>query len=96
MCLTVDFDFDPEKNERLFAQRGITFPMVIEAVHERGILLNVDHPNQARYPGQKLLVVEIGGYAYCVPYEPRGEIWYLRTAYPNRRFKYLLAGGENG
>jgi hypothetical protein len=43
-----------------------------------------------------LLVVEIGGYAYCVPYEPRGETWYLRTAYPNRRFKYLLAGGENG
>ena len=49
----MDFDFDPEKNEKLFAQRGIIFPMVIEAIHERGILLNVEHPNQGKYPGKR-------------------------------------------
>ena len=96
ILLIMEFDFDPEKNARLFAARGITFSMVVEAVHERGVLLNISHPNQKLYPGQRMLVVEISGYTYCVPYEVRGETWYLRTAYPSRKFKYLLEGGSHG
>ena len=66
--------------------------MVIEAIAEKGILLNFPHPNQERYPNQKVLVVELNGYAYCVPYVINGDTWFLKTIYPSRRFKYLLEG----
>jgi hypothetical protein len=42
--------------------------MVIESIAEKGVLLNFDHPDQKRYPNQKMMIVNIDGYAYCVPY----------------------------
>ena len=68
--------------------------MVIEAIHERGVLLNFDHPNQEKYPEQRILVVDLDRYAYCVPYEEKGDTWLLKTIYPNRKFKYLIEGEE--
>ncbi len=68
----MEFDFSQEKNDLLFIKRGVTFYKVIEAIAERGILLNFDHPNQQKYPEQKILVVNLDGYAYCVPYVIEG------------------------
>ncbi len=90
----MEFAFDSKKNDLLLQKRGVSFPMVIEAISEAGVLLNFDHPNQIRYPNQKVLVVEIKGYAYCVPYVIQGETWVLKTIYPSRRFKYLLEGAD--
>jgi hypothetical protein len=42
------------------------------------------------------MVVEMEGYAYCVPYAVEGDTWNLKTIYPSRRFKYLLEGKSNG
>jgi len=70
--------------------------MVIEAIAEKGLLLNFDHPNQTKYPGQKVLVVELEAYTYCVPYITEGNVWFLKTIYPSRQFKYLLEGEANG
>lgn len=42
--------------------------MVLESIAEKGVLLNFDHPDQKRYPNQKMMIVNIDGYAYCVPY----------------------------
>ena len=66
--------------------------MVIEAIAEKGVLLNFDHPNQEKYPKQRVLVVEVNGYAYCVPYVIQGDTWFLKTIYPSRKFKYLIKG----
>jgi hypothetical protein len=54
----------------------------------------MDHPNQDRYPGQKLAVIEINGYAYLVPYEHAGEEILLKTMIPSRKAtqKYIGAG----
>ncbi len=92
----MEFAFDPEKNKRLYTSRGVTFPMVIEAIHDREVFYTYEQPNQAKYPGQKVLVVELGGYAYCVPYVDQGDTWFLKTIHPNRRFKYLIEGNKNG
>jgi uncharacterized DUF497 family protein len=92
----MEFAFDSSKNDLLRRKRGVTFPMVIEAIAEKGILLNFDHPNQQKYPNQKVLVVELGGYAYCVPYVIQGDTWFLKTIYPSRRFKYLIQGDGDG
>lgn len=91
----MEYAFDSEKDELLVRTRGVGFHDVIEAIAERGILLNFDHPDQMKYPGQKVVVVEIDGYTYCVPYVIDRSTWFLKTIYPNRRFKYLLSGGSH-
>jgi uncharacterized DUF497 family protein len=88
----MEFAFDSNKNEVLIAKRGVTFPMVIEAIAEKGVLADFANPNQDKYPGQRVLVVQLEGYAYCVPYAIEGAIWHLKTIYPSRRFKHLLKG----
>ena len=68
--------------------------MVIEAISEKGMLRSFEHPNQVRYANQRVLVVELKGYSYCVPYAINGETWFLKTIYPSRRFKHLLKGAD--
>ena len=89
------FDFNHDKNLKLFKERGISFYHVIEAIESSGILLNFDHPNKEKFPNQKILVVNIDNYAYCVPYVVNDDIWFLKTIFPNRKFKYLIEGEEN-
>ena len=90
------FDFNREKNEKIFLERGITFEDVIEAIAKRGILLNFDNPNKGKYRNQKILVVEVNNYAYCVPYViQKGDTWFLKTIYPSRKFKTLIGGQSN-
>jgi uncharacterized DUF497 family protein len=92
----MEFAFDSKKNEVLRSKRGVTFPMVIEAIAGKGILLDLANANQTKYPNRRVLVVEMEGYAYCVPYAVEGDTWILKTIYPSRRFKYLLEGKSNG
>ena len=92
----MEFVFNEQKNRLLFRLRGVTFPMVIEAIAEKGVLLNFDHPNQQKYPNQKVLVVNFNNYACCVPYEIQGDTWFLKTIYPSRRFKYFIKAGSHG
>ena len=59
---------------------------------ESGYLLDsYNHPNQKRYPGQKIMVVEIEDYAYLVPYVRDEEKVFLKTVIPSRKAtkKYL-------
>ncbi len=88
----MEYSFDSEKDEWLLATRGVTFSMVLEAIAEEKVLLIFTHPNQTDYPGQRIMVVEIGGYPYCVPYVEQEGIRFLKTVYPNRKFKYLITG----
>ena len=92
----MEFAFDSKKNEVLRSKRGVTFPMVIEAIAGKGILLDLANANQTKYPNRRVLVVEMEGYAYCVPYAVEGDTWILKTICPSRRFKYLLEGKSNG
>ena len=68
------FDFNQKKNAQLFKERGITFYNVIETIENDGILLNFEHPNKERYPNQKVIVVNINNYAYCVPYVIESDV----------------------
>ena len=89
------FDFNDEKNELLFKTRGITFNQVIDVIEEEGILLNFDHPNKEKYPNQKIFVIEINKYTYCVPYVIDEDIIFMKTIYPSRNFLYLLKENKN-
>ncbi len=46
----MEFEFNEEKNNQLFKERGVTFYKVIDSINENGILLNIEHPNKEKYP----------------------------------------------
>ena len=79
------YQWNHEKNEKLKLERGISFEQVIMHI-ERGDLLDiVRHPNQSKYPNQRLLVVEIQDYAYLVPFVESDKGKFLKTIIPSRR-----------
>ena len=82
----MEFDFDKQKNDIIFKERGVSFYQVIEVISEKGILLNIEHPNKDKYPDQKMFVIEINNYTYCVPYVINGNKYFLKTIFPNRNF----------
>ena len=62
------FRWSAGKNEVLQVQRGVSFEAVVVAIESGDLLDIVEHPNQARYPGQRILVVLSSGYVHLVPY----------------------------
>lgn len=88
----MDILFDKEKNKKLLKERGVSFEMIIEKMADKKIIFDFKHPNSSKYPNQRIMVVEINNYTYCVPYlQTQNEI-VLKTIYPDRRFKSLIQG----
>lgn len=84
-----------DKNEWLKAERGVGFEQVLLLIEKGEILDIIEHKNKAKYPDQKVLIVEIGGYAYCVPFVETEKEIFLKTIFPDRRStKRYLMGGE--
>ncbi|PKL14032.1 MAG: hypothetical protein CVV50_02860 [Spirochaetae bacterium HGW-Spirochaetae-6] len=91
----MNFDFNKEKNELIDKERGISFYQVIEIISEKGVLLDINHPNPEKFPNQKMFVIEIDHYTYCIPYVINNETYFLKTIYANRNFLYLLKEDAN-
>lgn len=83
------YDYNNEKNSKLIQERGIGFEEVITILDSKGYLAVIDHPNPAKYPNQQIYIVEIGGYAYLVPFEKHGGRAFLKTIYPSRKITKL-------
>ncbi len=87
------FSWNPEKNLRIQQERGISFEEIVFHV-ERGDLLDVlEHPNQERYSGQRIMVVNIEGYAYLVPFVEDEREVFLKTIIPSRKATRDYLGG---
>ena len=78
------FRWSSGKNEFLQVQRGVSFEAVVVAIESDDLLDIVEHPNQARYPGQRILVVLISGYVHLVPSIEADDHLFLKTIIPSR------------
>ena len=88
------FAWEEAKNERLKAERGIGFEEVVFHI-ERGDVLDIlEHPNQERYGGQRILVVRRGDYAYLVPFVEDESLVLLKTIIPSRKATKQYLGEE--
>ena len=93
-CSLKYFTWDNSKNEKLRAERGISFEEVVFHI-ERGDILDVlDHPNQERYRGQRVIVVQIDDYAYLVLCVDEDESVVLKTIIPSRKATRKYIHGE--
>jgi hypothetical protein len=78
-------------------ERGLTFEAVVVAIESGGLLDVLSHPNPARYPRQRILVVEMDGYVHLVPYVEAKDHFFLKTIIPSRKATrdYLKPGGKD-
>ena len=73
--------------------RGISFEEVVFHV-ERGDVLDIlKHPNQEKYSGQRIMVVNVEGYAYLVPFVEDDREVFLNTIIPSRKATADYLGG---
>ena len=79
------FRWSPEKNEALQAERGVSFESVVVAIGSGGLLDILAHPNQAKYPRQRILVVAADDYVYLVPFVEEEGFFFLKTIIPSRK-----------
>ena len=77
--------WDTIKNEKLKAERGITFEEVMDASVVGRVMMILRHNNPKRYPNQRIFVVDIDDYAYLMPFVEDEEKIFLKTIYPSRK-----------
>jgi len=82
------------KNQQLIAERGISFEDMVFYMQQGQLLDDIEHPNDEKYPEQRIFVINVGGYVHLVPYiEDRREI-FLKTVIPSRKATKLYLGEE--
>jgi len=85
------FAWNSEKNAQLIKERDISFERVIYHIERNEILDIIRHPNSVKYPDQRMFILDIGNYAYLVPFVESYSETFLKTIIPSRKAtrKYL-------
>ena len=87
-------NWNTEKSLKLKESRGICFEGIVFYVENGDVLDDYLHPDQKRYPGQRIMVIGVGRYAYLVPYVEDEEELFLKTIIPSRKATEIYFGGK--
>ena len=79
------FRWNPDKNEAVKVERCISFENIVVSIEAGGLLDILTHPNQAKYPRQRVLVVACDNYVYLVPFVEEEDYFFLKTIIPSRK-----------
>jgi uncharacterized DUF497 family protein len=89
------FSWNNEKNRLLKSERNISFEDVVFHIEKQHVLDIIQHPNQEKYKGQKMFIINIDNYAYLVPFiESKREI-FLETIIPSRKATKQYLRGQD-
>lgn len=66
-------------------EHGVTFEQMVVAMEAGGLLDILSHPNPAKYPSQRILVVSCDGYVYLVPFVEQADHCLLKTVISSRK-----------
>ena len=88
--------WNSEKNVELMQERGVSFEEVLSCIEQGGLLVTMEHPNERKYPNQRIWVVRIRGYAHMVPFVETEDEIFLKTIMPSRKaMKQFLGETDN-
>lgn len=62
------YAWNEKKNRWLKESRSISFEEIVTAIAKNNVIDDFPHPNQVRYPNQRIKIVKINDYAYSIPY----------------------------
>lgn len=57
-------NWNKEKNIWLKEKRGISFEDILYYLDNDKLIDDTEHPNQQKYRGQRIMVIDIKGYVY--------------------------------
>ena len=77
--------WDNEKNKQLKKERNISFEIVSYFIETKQILDIIRHPNEHKYPGQKIFIISYNNYVYLVPFVENESQIFLKTIIPSRK-----------
>jgi uncharacterized DUF497 family protein len=89
------FSWDNDKNQLLKTERGISFEEVVFHLEKKHVLDIVQHPNQEKYKGQKIFIINIDNYAYLVPFVESEQEIFLKTIIPSRKATKKYLSGQD-
>jgi hypothetical protein len=91
------FRWSPDKNAALADDRSLSFENIIVAIESGGLLDILDHPNKAKSPNQRVMIVTFNIYVFLVPYIEEKDHYFLKTIIPSRKATkdYLNQGEPN-
>ena len=78
-------NWNREKNEWLRKNRDICFEDILFYLDNNCLIDDIEHPNQNKYMGQRMMVLNIAEYIYLVPYVESEDEIFLKTIIPSRR-----------
>jgi len=88
-------NWNSTKNQQLISERGISFEDIVFYLQQDNLLDDIEHPNNEKYPHQRVFVINIDDYVYLVPYvEDKKEI-FLKTVIPSRKATKLYLGASS-
>ena len=79
------FSWNTDNNKKLQNDRNISFEEVVFYIQKGQLLDIVEHPNQERYFGQKMFIININDYAYLIPFVETEKEVFLKTIIPSRK-----------
>jgi uncharacterized DUF497 family protein len=79
------FEWEEAKNRKIRAERNISFEDIVFYIGKGNVIDIVSHPNNRRYPNQRIFVVDIDNYIYLVPFVESKESVFLKTIIPSRK-----------
>jgi uncharacterized DUF497 family protein len=79
------FNWNPEKNQLLLRERGISFERIVFEIASGNELAVLEYPNQDKYPGQKISMVQVEDCVYAVPFIETDLEIFLKTIIPSRK-----------
>ncbi|AFZ49528.1 BrnT family toxin [Dactylococcopsis salina] len=89
------FNWNSQKNQQLIEDRQISFEDILFNIQKGRLLDDIEHPNQVKYPSQRIFVVEVDEYAYLVPYVENDDEIFLKTVIPSRKATKQYLGGNS-
>ena len=81
----MELRWNPDKDRWLIKNRGLGFAQLAQAMEDGGLLAVLEYLQANRANRQRLLVVEVAGYAWAVPAVADEAGWFLKTAWPSRK-----------
>ena len=74
------------KSDRL--RSHVSFEDCVLAIESGKTLDDIPNPS-AKYPHQRMFVLDINNYAYAVPYLTDGDVVFFKTLFPSRKYTVI-------
>lgn len=84
-----------EKNLQLRQERNISFEEIELALTQDKLLDVIDHPNQDRYPNQKIFIINLNQYVCLVPFVENDQEIFLKIIIPSRKMTKQYLGSKS-